>query len=63
VKLSKCSFDKREITYMGYVISEKGVTTCPDKVKALVEWSQPRNVKEVRSFRGSSGIMVLLQNL
>jgi hypothetical protein len=48
---------------MGYVISEKGVTTCPDKVKALVEWSQPMNVKEVRSFRGSSGIMVLLQNL
>jgi hypothetical protein len=52
VKLSKCSFAKREIAYLGYVISEKGVATCPYKVKVVVEWPRPRNVKEVRCFLG-----------
>jgi hypothetical protein len=34
------------------VISASGVSTCPDKVKAMVEWSVPNNVKELRSFLG-----------
>lgn len=29
VKLSKCSFAKRQIAYLGHVISEKGVSTDP----------------------------------
>jgi hypothetical protein len=40
---------------MGYVISEKGVATCPDKVKVLVEWPSPKNIKELRSFLGLAG--------
>jgi hypothetical protein len=35
VKLSKCSFADREISYLGYVISERGVATCLDKVVAV----------------------------
>jgi hypothetical protein len=50
VKLLKCAFAKREIAYLGYVISEQGVATCPKKVKAIAEWPQPSCVKELRSF-------------
>jgi hypothetical protein len=52
MKLSKCSFADREISYLGYVISEHGVSTCLDKVKVVVEWITSRNVKELRSFLG-----------
>jgi hypothetical protein len=31
------------------------VATCPDKIKAVVEWKQPQNVKELRSFLGLAG--------
>jgi hypothetical protein len=55
VKPSKCAFAKREISYLGYVISERGVTTCPDKIKVVSDWSSPRNVKELRSFLGLAG--------
>jgi hypothetical protein len=55
VKMSKCSFALREITYLGYVISEKGVATCPDKVHAVANWPQPKNVKELRSYLGLTG--------
>jgi hypothetical protein len=55
VKLSKCTFAKRVIQYLGYVISGKGVATSSDRIKAVVEWPQPHNVKEVRSFLGLAG--------
>jgi hypothetical protein len=55
VKLSKCAFATREVVYLVYVISEKGVSTCPDKIRAVVEWPVPKNVKELRNFLGLSG--------
>jgi hypothetical protein len=55
VKLSKCTFARREISYFGYVISSQGVATCPKKIQAIVDWPQPQNVKELRSFLGLFG--------
>ena len=43
---------KNEIKYLGHVVSEKGVSTDPDKIKAVTEWPQPTTVTEVRSFLG-----------
>ena len=33
VKLSKCDFAKQELAYLGHVISDKGVSTMPVKLK------------------------------
>jgi hypothetical protein len=52
VKRPKCSFAKTEIAYLGYVISAAGVSTSPEKVKAVVDWPVPQNAKELRSFLG-----------
>jgi hypothetical protein len=54
-KLSKCSFDQRQIHYLGYIISKEGIVVDPEKVEAIREWSAPRNVVEVRSFMGLVG--------
>ena len=32
IKLSKCAFAQREISYLGHIISEKGVGTDPEKI-------------------------------
>ena len=37
---------------MGHVVGQKGVTTDPDKIKAVTEWPRPTTVTEVRSFLG-----------
>jgi hypothetical protein len=55
IKLSKCSFVQREISYLGHVISEKGVATDPKKIEAIAQWPTPQNVKELRSFLGLAG--------
>lgn len=55
VKLSKCTFATRSISYLGHVISEAGVQTDPNKVTAVVNWPTPSNVKELCSFLGLAG--------
>jgi len=55
VKLSKCVFAQRKISYLGHVISEAGVATDPAKIEAIVNWPTPVDVKQLRSFLGLAG--------
>ena len=53
VRLAKCEFLKEEVEFLGHRISSGGISTHPDKVKALVEWPAPlTNAKQVKSFMG-----------
>ena len=52
LKPSKCDFFKKEIKYLGHVVSIEGVSTNPDKIKAVTEWPQLTTVTEARSFLG-----------
>ncbi|XP_038976501.1 uncharacterized protein LOC120107335 [Phoenix dactylifera] len=49
-KLSKCEFWLDSIFFLGHVISKEGVSVDLMKVEAVVGWSRPTNVIEVRSF-------------
>ena len=55
VKWSKCSLFQHEVSYLGHIISTQGVATDPGKIRAVVEWQQPVNFKELRSFMGFAG--------
>ena len=48
----KCEFFQKEVSFLGHVVSEKGVSVQQHKVKAVAEWPQPCNKKDVRSFLG-----------
>ena len=52
LKPSKCDLFRQQINYLGHVISKEGVSTDPDKIKAVTKWPQPTIVTEVRSFLG-----------
>ena len=52
LKPSKCDLFRKEIKYLRHVVSNEGVSTDPDKIKAVAEWPQPTTVTEVRSFLG-----------
>jgi hypothetical protein len=55
IKLSKCTFAQRSISYLGHIVSEAGVATDPKKVCAISEWLVPTNVKALRGFLGLVG--------
>ena len=52
LKPNKCEFFKTEITYLGHIVSSKGIETDPRKVKAVKNWTVPRTVTDIRSFLG-----------
>ena len=52
LKAKKCSFFKREVAFLGHIVTEHGVMTDPGKTRAVDEWKTPENVSELRSFLG-----------
>ncbi|WVZ81282.1 hypothetical protein U9M48_028675, partial [Paspalum notatum var. saurae] len=54
-KFSKCAFWLREVSFLGHIMSEKGVPVDPSKVEDVLNWKQPETVTEIRSFLGLAG--------
>lgn len=54
VKLSpkKCSFFKKSVTYLGHVLSERGIETDPHKIEKVKNYPAPSSLKELRQFCG-----------
>ena len=52
INLKKCSFLKKELVYLGFVVSGEGLKMDPEKVQAILNWPVPNNAYEVRSFHG-----------
>lgn len=55
ISASKSKFFRREVEFLGYIVTREGIRTCPDKVKAIKEFPKPENLKSLRSFLGLSG--------
>src|SRR3954467_2783613 len=51
-KFSKCEFWLPEVTYLGQMISAKGIAVNPERVQAVLDWTPPESVKQVTSFLG-----------
>jgi len=52
VKLEKCDFHVTETTFLGFTISTNGLTMDHNKVKSILDWPVPKNLKELQSFLG-----------
>ncbi len=55
LKTSKCEFFRREVVYLGHVVSEEGIKTDPTKIQAVKDWPVPKSAKDVRNFWASLG--------
>jgi len=54
-KESKCEMFKDEVEFLGHIVGRNGIRMMEDKVAAVRDWPQPRNVSEIRSFLGTAG--------
>ena len=55
LKATKCEFERTSLTFLGYVISGKGVETDPSKVKAVNDFPRPQDLRQTRGFLGLAG--------
>ncbi|GBG77113.1 hypothetical protein CBR_g23438 [Chara braunii] len=51
----KCEFVQQQLEYLGHFVTPEGINPLSDKIQAIQEWSEPRNVTDVRSFLGLAG--------
>ena len=54
-KLSKCQFWLKEVSFLGHILSERGVAVDPSKVQEVLDWKSPTSVTKIRSFLGLAG--------
>ena len=48
----KCSFHEDTVEYLGFILLPNGLLMDPGKVSAILEWPEPRKVKDMQSFLG-----------
>ena len=44
-----------QIEYLGFIVTQDGITVDPAKVKDILEWPVPKSIKEIRGFLGITG--------
>ena len=52
IKLSKCEFFKKHISYLGFLIGETGICCDKTKVEAINKIATPTSIEEVCQFNG-----------
>ena len=50
--LKKCSFFTNKVVFLGFIVSSEGVSANPQKFQAIVDWPEPKNIHDIRSFHG-----------
>ena len=53
VKLKKCSFLKKELQFLGYIINKDGIKPDPEKLEAMRNIKRPSDKSSVRRFLGA----------
>ena len=53
-RLHKYQFLKDKMDYLSFEVNLQGLHASPDKVRAVVEWPRPKDVRDVRLFLGSA---------
>ena len=49
---TKCHLARKEIAYLGFIVTDKGVAADPQKIEAVRSYSTPTDLKHLRSFLG-----------
>ncbi|XP_072054841.1 uncharacterized mitochondrial protein AtMg00860-like [Arachis hypogaea] len=55
VNKEKCCFEATSIEYLGHVISAEGVAADPKKLRDMLDWPPPKDIRSLRGFLGLTG--------
>lgn len=52
INLKKSEFGRKEVKFLGHIITADGIRPNPDKIKAIREAPEPKNKKQIKAFLG-----------
>lgn len=50
INLAKCEFGKKQITFLGHLVTSNGIKPLPERVNAITNYPKPKLAKELKSF-------------
>ena len=53
LKIEKCTFGKKQIKYLGFLVDKEGISIDPKNLQAIEKMPKPKTLKELRSFLGA----------
>ncbi|KAA0061810.1 pol protein [Cucumis melo var. makuwa] len=62
-KFFKCEFWLKKVSFLGHVVSSKGVSIDPSKIKVVTSWPRSSTVNEICSFLGLAACESSFQEL
>ena len=54
-KLSKCAFNRSEVTFLGFVVGRDGIKMEQSRIEAIADWPIPECAKDILVFLGFAG--------
>jgi hypothetical protein len=55
VEPSKCFFGVKDVEYLDHILSHEGVKVEPNNINAMMDWTIPKTLKNLRGFLGLTG--------
>ena len=52
VKPEKCEWGQESVEFLGFHCSASGICMNEEKVQVILDWPEPRNVRDIQSFLG-----------
>ena len=46
-KSEKCEFHKKKVAFLGFLVKKDGIKMDPSKIMKVLDWSQPKNLREL----------------
>ena len=48
LKPEKCEFHRKKVEFLGFIVNTESVQMNPKKIKTILEWPVPKNIKNVQ---------------
>lgn len=55
IQPAKCNFLRKEIDFLGHIVTQEGVRPNPSKIQAIKDFPCPKTIREIKSFLGLLG--------
>ncbi|XP_050505429.1 uncharacterized protein LOC126883802 [Diabrotica virgifera virgifera] len=55
IQVDKCEFLKKQVNFLGHVVTQQGIKPNPAKIEAIEKYPIPKTTKEIRGFLGLLG--------
>ena len=54
-KLSECAFNCSEVTFLGFIVNQRGIQIEPLHIEAITEWPEPESARDILVFLRFAG--------